>query len=544
MSVGLTFLAAFLPVAGLLTVSYLQTLAHVDAQLSFLANTTVARTDAIFSSTRSNLKTLAGQMAGRPLADSVPLMEHATFDSLYVVEFGRIAVVPPVHTQGEVAYGYLVSNNLHVFHPPVPMKRLEDVAVSEKPGDIAIIPPTPVTQGGERIICNYGMGKDPAGREMIVDALINPAILTEFHEYTKIGDQSGVFLVFDNGAHVRSTGRMAADLLPPVRAATPALTYYRGSRMAVARSRRYPFVVVAAASDPYLLNEWRRNALTFGLFGLLMSLVLVSLIAQQARYEDSLEAELEQALRRSELSVAYQPIRNLATGRCVGVEALLRWRHPVRGMISPGVFLPIAEQSGLVIPITQWLMARVAAELGPLVARHPSLHLGINLSASHFLNGQIAADAARLLSGHLPAAQMTFELTESRLLGDKSDGSLESVFQTMQELRALGYRLALDDFGTGYSNLAYLKRFPFDVLKIDKAFVDGIETEDSSFGLVDAVIAIAAGLGLQIVAEGIERDVQAAYLTSRGVTLAQGYLYARPMPAADFVAYVEAEVEA
>lgn len=538
LTIGLTFLASLLPVAGLLTVSYLQTLAHVDAQLSFLSNTTEARTNAIFSSTRSDLRTLAGQMANRPVADSVPLMEHATFNSLYVDEYGYIVTFPPVRRQGKLVYGDLIANNLRVFQPPIPMIRPKLLAVAGTPGEIAIVPPASVTQGGERIICNYSMEKDAAGHGLIVDALINPAILTEFQDYTNIGDQSGVFLVFDSGARIRSTGRMPASLLPPINAETPALTHYRGRRMAIARSSRYPFVVVAAASDPSLLREWRRNALVFGPLGLLLSLALVCWIARQA--QGSLDAELEAALNRGELTVFYQPLVHLPGGRCAGAEALLRWRHLERGLVLPGVFIPLAEETGLIVPMTQWLMARVAADLGPLLARRPDLHLAINLSAMHFLEGDAAADASRLLSGHIAARQVTFELTESRRLSDEN-AQVERVRCMMQAMQSAGYRLALDDFGTGYSNLAYLKHFLLDVLKIDRAFVSGIETEDRAAGLVDQVIAIAEALGLQVVGEGVEREAQAAYLAGRGVALAQGYLYARPMPAADFLAYVEAE---
>ena len=520
LALPLAFLAVCLPVAGLLWVSYWQTVAHVDDQLTFLSRTTEARTDAIFRSTRDELQSLSVRTRGLSDAQTVPVLEKGVFDSLYVVEFGRLSD------------GRLTCNNLHVFSPSVRIKHPEKLAVSDVPGEITIVPPTEVLQGGPRIICNYR-----ADSHYVLNALINPEILTEFNDYTKIGDQSGVFLVFDSGRRLRSTGRMDAALLPPINGHTPALMHYGGSHLAISRSRRYPFVVVAAASDPYLLHEWRRNAMTFGLLGLALSGALAGLMVRTYRADLGPEAALEDALQRGHLVLHYQPVIRLADGRCVGAEALLRWHHPARGLIPPAAFIPLAEQTGLLLPITEWLLGRAADELGPLLRRRPDLHLSLNISAAHLRGGRLAADADRLLAGRIAARQVIFEVTESRPLWEGADGAADDVPGAMRALRACGYRLALDDFGTGYSNLGVLEGFPLDILKVDKAFVDGIGNGGRDAGLVDCILAVASVLGLETVAEGVERAEQASYLAARGVLLAQGWLYARPLPAAEFSAF-------
>ena len=527
LALPLAFLAVCLPVAGLLWVSYRQTVSHIDDQLLFLSRATEARTDGIFTSTRNDLQDLAFRTRGLSDAQTVPLLQKSVFDSLYVSEFGRI-------TDGSLA-----CNNQKVFQPPVPIRDPAHLAVSPTPGGLAIVPPAETLQGGPRLICNYRA--DP---HHILNALINPAILTEFHDYTKIGDQSGVFLVFDDGRRVLSTGRMAAAALPPINARTPALTHYGGSRLALTRSGHYPFVVVAAASDPYLLREWRRNAAAFGLLGLLVSCALMALIARAVRAALGPEAALENALRLGQFVIHYQPMIRLTDGRCVGAEALLRWQHPVRGLIPPAAFIPLAEQTGLLLPMTLWLLGRTAEELGPLLRRRPDLHVAFNIGVAHLRGGELAGDADRLLKGRIAARQVVFEITESRPLGEGVDGASGDARPAMRSLRERGYRLALDDFGTGYSNLNALEGFPLDILKVDKAFVDGIGEAGQGAGLVDCILDVAAALGLETVAEGIEREAQAAYLSGRGVPTAQGWLYARPMPAAEFAAFCDSSPEA
>lgn len=243
---------------------------------------------------------------------------------------------------------------------------------------------------------------------------------------------------------------------------------------------------------------------------------------------------LRRALPDAELSLHFQPKRGLVDGRLVGAEALLRWHSPTLGAVSPAQFIPLAEDSGLIEPIGDWVLEQCCAALRRWRdAGHPELHLAMNVSVRQFRRGHFADRVADALAAHgVPASALELEVTESLLLDDHG--------QTLQQflaLRQLGVRLAIDDFGTGYSSLSYLRRFPIDVLKIDQSFVKdlGAGSQDAE-PLVRAIIGMAQALRLQVVAEGVETDAQHAQLRQLGCDLGQGWHFGRPMPVDDFEA--------
>jgi diguanylate cyclase (GGDEF)-like protein len=245
----------------------------------------------------------------------------------------------------------------------------------------------------------------------------------------------------------------------------------------------------------------------------------------------TLERFLRHALDRGELELLYQPIVELTTRRVTSVEALIRWRHPTLGDVSPSRFIPVAEDTGLIVEIGAWALgeacSRVAEwrQLSPALA---DLRVAVNVSARQLRDDRLVATVRGALdSRQLPADALVLELTESLLMDDPlaAAGILASV-------RALGVRLAIDDFGTGYSSLAYLKRFPVDVVKIDRTFVEALDRDDTSEEtLVAAIIAMTKALSLTTVAEGVETDAQAARLLHLGCTAAQGYLFSFPLAA-------------
>jgi sensor c-di-GMP phosphodiesterase-like protein len=247
-----------------------------------------------------------------------------------------------------------------------------------------------------------------------------------------------------------------------------------------------------------------------------------------------LDEELRRAIERDALQVYYQPIVDLRDGRCVGAEALLRWAHPERGMIPPGLFVTIAEESQLIRPLTQWLMRRIASDLSQTYRAFPQLTVAINLQANLFCDEWLLHGAREAFENQIPFHQLTFEIV-GRGIRREEEASIQRV---MRALRERGAKLSVDDFGVGYSSLAYLQRFEVDTLKIDKAFVDGISSQTESSGLVDPIIAIAQRHGLEIVAEGVERKVQAVYLCEKGVKYAQGWHFAEPMSASKYVDFV------
>ena len=244
----------------------------------------------------------------------------------------------------------------------------------------------------------------------------------------------------------------------------------------------------------------------------------------------ALKADLRRATIAGELVPYYQPIVSLATGSVVGAEALVRWRHPTRGVLPPVAFLDVAEETGLIVTIGSAVLRKACED----ARSWPSdVNVSVNLSASQLRDGALVDDVAEILrSTGLTPSRLTLEITETVLVDDPDAASL-----ILGELKALGVSVSLDDFGTGYSSLGYLQRFPVDGLKIDKTFVDALGESHDEQVLLEAIVGIGHTLQLTVVAEGIESAEQWAALQAMGCGLGQGYLFARPMPHDDFVSY-------
>ena len=269
--------------------------------------------------------------------------------------------------------------------------------------------------------------------------------------------------------------------------------------------------------------------------GLLMAAFMVGLVAWLSRRRLSLLGELKIALERNEFFVHYQPIIALATGECVGAEALIRWQRPDGSMVRPDLFIPVAEESGLILPITDAVIACVIADLRNALAADRALHVAINLCASDIETGRVLQVLDRVLAGTgIEPQQIWLEATERGFI---NAGAARA---TLEQARERGYAVAIDDFGTGYSSLASLQSLPLDALKIDKAFVDTIATDAATSSVTPHIIAMARSLKLQIVAEGIETQSQADYLAAQQVEFGQGWLFAKALPAAEFLAFHDA----
>jgi diguanylate cyclase (GGDEF)-like protein/PAS domain S-box-containing protein len=240
-----------------------------------------------------------------------------------------------------------------------------------------------------------------------------------------------------------------------------------------------------------------------------------------------METELRRALDRGELRLHYQPQVDLRTARIVGLEALVRWEHPERGLVPPGAFIPMAEETGLILPIGRWVLEtacrqasvwRTDAEIGL------DLVMAVNLSPRQFRHPRLVQEVGQVLAeSGLDASWLEVEITEGTAMGDA-----DATVQTLEHLKEIGIRLAIDDFGTGYSSLGYLKRFPIDVLKVDRSFVAGLPANRGDAAIVRAVVGLARALGLKAVAEGVETADQLAELRSLGCDQGQGYLFGRP----------------
>ncbi|MGZ6976523.1 MAG: putative bifunctional diguanylate cyclase/phosphodiesterase, partial [Acidimicrobiia bacterium] len=254
-----------------------------------------------------------------------------------------------------------------------------------------------------------------------------------------------------------------------------------------------------------------------------------------ARSRLETENALHRALERDQLRIFYQPIIELAGGTCSGAEALLRWQHPDRGLVAPDAFIDLAEETGLIVPIGMWVLEEACRQLMEWRASgqvSSTFSMAVNLSARQLAQADLVGSvAAALERTGAPPEQVCLEITESVLMA-------ETTIEAIDALRALGVRLSIDDFGTGYSSLGYLRRFPVDSVKVDRSFVDGLGTESEDSAIVAAVVGLGHALGLSVVAEGVETELQLAELGALGCDRAQGFFFSPPQPSDVFASVI------
>ena len=336
----------------------------------------------------------------------------------------------------------------------------------------------------------------------------------------------GITLMSSDG---RPLGRLDRSERP--RSALPgwgALAQRLGSQRhaVVVRAEVEPasFLAVAARRLPFVLVA---SALTCGLG--------FALFWGHAVRRSRLVLRLERALAKREFEPVIQPIVELATGRCAGGEVLMRWAHPQRGTLGPAEFIDEAERTGLIVPMSELVMARAAHRLAPLAAAHPALYFSINVAPAQLRQPDFAHTLATMFTPDtVPRAQVLLELTEREAVDPGGA-------QALAGLHAQGWRTAIDDFGTGHSSLSALERLPIDRIKIDRAFVSTIGEQTVSRPVLDAIITLARQLNVKLIAEGVETQAQWDYLAARGVEYAQGYLIARPMPIEAFGSWLAAQ---
>jgi diguanylate cyclase (GGDEF)-like protein len=247
---------------------------------------------------------------------------------------------------------------------------------------------------------------------------------------------------------------------------------------------------------------------------------------QQMQTRRIMEQDLRKALPAGEFELYYQPVVNLASNAISGFEALIRWNHPIQGLVSPAAFIPLAEEIGFIVPIGEWVIRQACAT----AAQWPGdLHVAVNISAAQFRNpGLMQIIVGALAASGLQPTRLEIEITETVLLQNK-----ETTLAVLHQLRSLGIRIAMDDFGTGYSSLTYLQCFPFDKIKIDRSFVKDITENTGSLNIVRAVAALANGMGMTATAEGVETREQLDRIAAEGCAEMQGFLFSKPVPARD-----------
>lgn len=270
--------------------------------------------------------------------------------------------------------------------------------------------------------------------------------------------------------------------------------------------------------------------------GLSAALLLAIVAFRPWRSRNDPFNELARAIERDEFVPYYQPIVDITTARLVGAEVLVRWRKPDGTLVQPGHFIPFAESTGLIVPLTRALMRRVCAEAGAAIGARPQFTVGFNLSARHFIDEAIVKDIGAILGGSpIALNQVLLEVTERQPLQD-----LTMARRVIAALQGLGVHVGIDDLGTGHSGLSYMLKLGVDFIKIDKMFVDAIGTERYSTTIIETLVGLGRDMGLEIIAEGVETFEQVQHLRDRGVRKAQGYVFAPPLPGPSFLKLLEA----
>lgn len=334
--------------------------------------------------------------------------------------------------------------------------------------------------------------------------------------------------------------RIPADAeLPAPDSLRPGLTVDRAGQRVTSRFSLGTILSIDIVAMQPLSEFWDRylpTLLLAGVLGLLLICLWVFVVLSFSRRHLSLTAELRNAIERREILLYYQPIVDLASGRCTGAEALARWVRENGDIVSPDVFVPMAEEAGMITDLTLAVLDLALQDLGGLLREHPGIAININLSAQDLESDRVPlALESGLRRAGLPASAIKLELTERALL----DSELPR--RRIGQLRQQGHAVAIDDFGTGYSSLSYLESFEMDILKIDKAFVDTIETHAVTSAVIGHVIEMAKSLQLDIVAEGIESQHQVAWLAAQGVRYGQGFYFSRPLAPDDFSSWLRSQ---
>ena len=309
-----------------------------------------------------------------------------------------------------------------------------------------------------------------------------------------------------------------------------------GMLTAQVRSRRFGMVVSAAISRARVMAGHRDLHVAAVLGTGAAALIILLLGLGALRRPKDLLSTLADAMRNGELVPYYQPIVDLRTARVVSAEVLVRWRKPDGSLVPPAQFIPLAEAGGLIVDLTRVLMRRVCAEAGSAIGARPDFRIGFNLSARHFLDETIVDDV-RAIFGPSPIApnQVLLEVTERQPLDN-----LDVARRVIAALQALGTRVGIDDVGTGHSGLSYMLKLGVDFIKIDKMFVDALDTERYSATIIETLVGLARDMRMEIIAEGVETFEQVQHLRAHGIRRAQGYVFAPPLPGPSFLQLLEA----
>lgn len=496
----LAVVAALLPLVAMLTLARQQATAEEQAHLADYAGWALQRAETTLAEAERTLVALEAEGWDGCSPAHIARMRQLTVDEPAIVEIGYLR-------DGRLhctSWGQ-VDGIVREFEPDAELPGGFALAIGVRPA---------VSRSGPVLIIAHRSHNVLVPQSRLVDVPINKEATL--------------------GVALRG-GRLLAVTGPaPAAAAQAALrTNVRGDERSLHALRSGRDLTAFAVSDTAQI-EGRRLA-SLGVLvpiGLVVSAILVGAILLVSRQRLSPRRELELAIQKRELIAHYQPIIDLSTGRCVGAEALARWRRPDDSLSMPDTFIPMAEQHHMISDLTDRIIEQVVADLAAILAAEPELHVAINISADDMHSGRfLPVLAAALNAAGVRPQQVWLEATERGFL------HVETARATIEKARAAGHLIAIDDFGTGYSSLSLLEQLPLDALKIDRTFIAAIGKDAAKTIVTPHIIEIARSLGFGAIAEGVETAEQEAYVRAAGVRLAQGYRYAPALPADAFIAF-------
>lgn len=490
-----------LPLGASFYIAWQRAVADEQAQLALFAQRAISRSKISFKEIRSALYAIAALNAAPCSPEHIAGMRRLTVNTRSVEEIGYFENgLLKCTSSGKV--------NEYIKQSPTDFITEDGIRVSLRMQPL-------VTMG------------DP----MMALQLQSHNVLTQPTRFADVIVDPGVQL-----AVATSKGDVLGDLNAPDPqlikriAAAPANSIDDEHLIAVVRDA--DLLAIAIEPRSFLQRRLRHEELTLLPLGLLIAVIILYLLLTNTRRRLSALGQLSNAVKRHEFIVHYQPIIELATGNCVGAEALARWRRTDGSLMPPDLFIPLAETSGLIRAITDQVIHCVIFDLQTELKANKNLHVSINLCAEDLNSGRaLTSLETALTDSGIENHQIWLEATERGFI------DMHAACLTLSEARTRGHAVAIDDFGTGYSSLSSLQKLPLDTLKIDKSFIDTIDTDAATSSVTQHIISMAKTLHLTIVAKGVETQVQADYLRRHGVEYVQGWFYAKAMPADEFIAY-------
>lgn len=494
-------IGAALSIAAMMWMSAEAALSKERRRLSVTADRVISRAIATFDEVRISLGHLQGTAVVPCSQSHIALMRDQTLNTLAVTEIGYFDK------------DLLRCSSWGKIDPKIRRTKPDFETMSGLSFSLSIRPNASL--GRRMIAISFGD----------YNALVLPSSLVDL----AIDEQMTVFLSSGDGQIIATKG--GPHLSDTLKSSTDNSELLDNSFLVAISEKEGLRVTAAIPRSALAVVMWDELAFFLPVGGLI-ALAFAAAIYWLSKQRLSPYAELEIAVKKREFVVEYQPIVELSTGVCVGAEALIRWKTRDGTFVRPDHFIPLAEETGLIAPITDQIIDNVIADLGTALIEDRTLHIAINVSSRDIASGRIADLLDRKLRGtNIRNEQIWLEATERGVLDVTTAG------RTFERVREAGHSVAIDDFGTGYSNLQYLQGLPLDAIKIDKSFVSKIGKETATSSVVELIIDLTMKLDLFSVAEGVETEQQAEFLKERGVTFAQGWLFAQSLPAKDFISY-------